>query len=107
MRIPCIAARPRKWSRNDRKEEKRMKALHQSKWHCSPPQARDSISLRAAWILAAGLLCVTSVGCFSNLISPYSEQAYQSATSLKVESLLLMDKATDTYSKHASEAESL
>jgi hypothetical protein len=40
-------------------------------------------------------------------ISPYSPTAYQYATSLKVESLMLMDKATEPYATHQSEVEAL
>jgi hypothetical protein len=41
------------------------------------------------------------------LIGPYSPTAYQNATSLKAETLALMDKATGPYSDHAKEIETL
>jgi hypothetical protein len=40
-------------------------------------------------------------------ISSYSETAYRYATTLKVESLALMEKATDPYADHATEAANL
>jgi hypothetical protein len=40
-------------------------------------------------------------------ISPYSPTAYQYATSLKVESLMLMDKATEPYATHQAEVVAL
>lgn len=41
-------------------------------------------------------------GCAS-LISPFNQTAYEYATSLKVEALALMDKATEPYSTHQEE----
>lgn len=38
-------------------------------------------------------------------IAPYSQTAYEQATSLKAEVLILMDKATEQYSAHKAEAE--
>lgn len=40
-------------------------------------------------------------------ISPYSQFAYEQATSLKVEALALMDKATEPYANHEKEVEQL
>jgi len=45
------------------------------------------------------LLLVSAVSC-SNLQSFFNEEAYRQAVSLKVESLDLMDKATENYAKH-------
>lgn len=45
-------------------------------------------------------------GC-QTLIGPYSPTAYKYATSLKVETLALMSKATNSYSKHKDEVEKL
>jgi hypothetical protein len=56
-------------------------------------------------ILLACLALILGSGCFSRLISPYSETAYQLATSLKVESLILMDKATEPYSTQRQKVE--
>ena len=53
-----------------------------------------------------GLILLSSMlQCAS--ISPYSPTAYQYATSLKVESLMLMDKATEPYATHHAEVEAL
>lgn len=51
------------------------------------------------------IILFISLGCAT--ISPYSETAYQQATSLKVESLALMDKATEPYAQHQAEVEAL
>ena len=45
--------------------------------------------------------------CASRIIGPYSPVAYQNATSLKAETLALMDKATEPYDSHKSEVENL
>nr|VFK43372.1 MAG: hypothetical protein BECKTC1821E_GA0114239_102514 [Candidatus Kentron sp. TC] len=44
------------------------------------------------------------VGC-APLIGPHSPEAYKKATSLKSETLALMDKATEPYSTHADSVE--
>lgn len=41
------------------------------------------------------------------LIGPYSPVAYQNATSLKAETLALMDKATEAYDTHKGEVDKL
>jgi len=46
------------------------------------------------------------VGC-ANLQSVFSEQAYQQAVTLKVESLAMMDKATEPYIQHTEDVETL
>lgn len=48
------------------------------------------------WLLLAVIL---SGGCAS-LIAKYDKVAYQQATSLKVDSLIIMDKAVEQYSEH-------
>ncbi len=45
-------------------------------------------------------------GC-GHYIAPYNETAYQNATDLKVESLALMDKATEPYAENAQEVQAL
>jgi len=45
-------------------------------------------------------------GC-DTLIGPYSPTAYKYATSLKVETLALMSKATNSFSKHKNDVEKL
>ena len=53
------------------------------------------------------MLCLSLfVGCAST-IAKYNPVSYQYAVSLKVESLELMDKATQSYKEHASEVELL
>ncbi len=51
------------------------------------------------------IIAVVCLGCAT--ISPYSETAYQQATSLKVDSLALMAKATEPYAPHQAEVEAL
>lgn len=41
------------------------------------------------------------------LIAPYNETAYQYATSIKAESLILMERATESYSVHSNEVDDL
>jgi hypothetical protein len=71
--------------------------------------AAESIGLRLGkrFGLPVGALLILIVfwGCAS--ISPYSETAYQQATSLKVDSLALMAKATEPYTQHQAEVEAL
>lgn len=55
-------------------------------------------------LFAAAVLAVA--GCAAT-ISPFSPAAYEQATSLKVEALALMDKATGAYTAHAADVESL
>jgi hypothetical protein len=66
-------------------------------------RSRYAISSRL-WV--SSLLLVSSMlQCAS--ISPYSPTAYQYATSLKVESLMLMDKAAEPYATHQAEVAAL
>lgn len=57
-------------------------------------------------ITAAFLLMLFVTAC-APLIGPYSPTAYQYATSLKPETLALMDKAKEPYSNHQAEVEAL
>ena len=52
------------------------------------------------------LLLVVLIAC-TPLTSPYSEQAYRNATTLKAESLALIAKSGDSYGSHRAEAEAL
>lgn len=56
-----------------------------------------------ALLLLSGLLIINSCSSVSDL----SEKAYSKAVRLKVQSLDLMDKATEGYSKHSYEVDSL
>jgi hypothetical protein len=62
------------------------------------------ITQRAIPVLALWLTMFLIIGCGS-IIASYSERAYQQTTSLKVEALSLMDKATESYSLHKGEVE--
>ncbi len=59
---------------------------------------------RSHWLLLSLVLWL--VAC-APLIGPYSQVAYQNATSLKAETLALADKATEPYEKHKDEVEKL
>ena len=63
------------------------------------------IKLTSKLFLAFALIFLMQ-GC-ETLIGPYSPTAYKYATSLKVETLALMSKATNSYSKHKDEVEKL
>lgn len=52
------------------------------------------------------LLLIWLSGC-APLIGPYSPVAYQNATSLKAQTLALMDHATEPYDAHKQEVETL
>lgn len=52
------------------------------------------------------LFAITVSGCPS-LIAKYDKVAYQQATSLKVDSLALMDKATEPFANHKAAVEEL
>lgn len=52
----------------------------------------------------AFFLCLSAC---SPLIGPYSPTAYKNATSLKADTLALMDKATEPYSKYEQKVNSL
>jgi len=63
------------------------------------------LAKRRGWhwlVLLIGLLCACTP-----LIGPYSPVAYQNATSLKAETLALMDKATEPYDSHKAEVDKL
>src|SRR5438270_3945072 len=51
------------------------------------------------------LACVFLAGC--TLIAHYDQVAYEHATSAKVDTLALMDKATGSYDEHQKEVEAL
>ena len=53
------------------------------------------------------VLIVSILAACSNLIAVYSQTAYEQATSIKAESLVLMNKATEPYSQHAQEVAAL
>ena len=65
----------------------------------SNPRTRSVVVVKFAVIL----VLIGSTAC--RYISPYSQFAYQQATSLKVEALALMDKATEHYAAHQREVE--
>lgn len=54
---------------------------------------------------AATLVTAVLVGC--STISPYNAQAYEYAVTLKVQSLQLMDQATEPFTNHAEEVAEL
>lgn len=53
------------------------------------------------------VLVISILAACSNLIAVYSQTAYEQATSIKAESLVLMNKATEPYSQHAQEVAAL
>ena len=72
------------------------------------------LSARREWIqsdkamsilITLFLFCLFLIGCAA--ISPYSPVAYEYATTLKVDTMVLMDLATEPYSDHQSEISSL
>jgi hypothetical protein len=59
---------------------------------------------RRTWTYLLSLTCALTA---CARIAPYSEVAYHYATSLKVESLALVAKATEPYAEHRAEVEKL
>lgn len=59
------------------------------------------------WSKAAGCLALVVLAGCSPLSSPYSEQAYRNATTLKAKSIALVGQSTESYSSHAATAEAL
>jgi hypothetical protein len=53
------------------------------------------------------VLVISILAACSNLIAVYSQTAYEQATSIKAESLVLMNKAMEPYSQHAQEVAAL
>jgi len=51
------------------------------------------------------LLLLAFTAC--SYIAPYNQYAYEQATSLKVDALALMDKATEPYASHAADVQNL
>lgn len=64
--------------------------------------------LRQKQLACPGILLVILLfAACTPLIGPYSPTAYQNATSLKAESLAMMDKAKEPYADHQVEVEAL
>ncbi len=59
--------------------------------------------LSSLWLI----LSISAVTGCSSLIDKYDQVAYQNATSIKVESLALMDKATSSYSDNETAVDEL
>ena len=53
----------------------------------------------------AAFACLLLAAC--SLIAPYDQVSYEHATSTKVDTLALMDKATGSYDEHQKEIEAL
>jgi hypothetical protein len=61
---------------------------------------------RRCAVVALLLMVLFLVGCPRH-IAPYRPEAYEKATSLKVDALNLMDKATEPYAQHQAAADTL
>ncbi|MFZ5449704.1 MAG: hypothetical protein ACOZFS_13815 [Thermodesulfobacteriota bacterium] len=62
--------------------------------------------LRMGVVVSSLVIMVLAAGC-APTIAPHRPPAYDKAVSLKVESLNLMDKATEPYSQHQAAAQTL
>lgn len=65
------------------------------------------MTIRQARRIAITLILFLSVMASCSTISPFNQRAYEQATSLKAESLALMDKATKPFSESRSDVELL
>lgn len=70
--------------------------------YCPSPKPRTD---RCLYLL--GLLFLALIEACSPLISTFDQYAYTQTTSLKVDALNLMDKATDKYDNHINEIENI
>jgi hypothetical protein len=59
------------------------------------------------WIVAAVIIPLSLLIMSCSSISPYSPRAYEYATSLKVESLSIMNHATEPFENHQADVEEL
>lgn len=66
--------------------------------------ATASLDFARRWLAVAAVLVVAACG---NLVADYSLEAYKNATSLKAETLALVEKSGDPYPQHRAEAEAL
>jgi hypothetical protein len=62
---------------------------------------------RGAGFAAFALMCASLFTLTCASVPRFSEKAYEQATSLKVESLALMEKGVDPYERHSAEVENL
>ena len=62
---------------------------------------------RASGRFAAAIWLALLLSACASLIGPFSPIAYQNATSLKAETLALMDKASEPYAQHSAEVDKL
>jgi len=69
--------------------------------------ATSAVKLLRRCALAGLLLTVLFLAGCPRHIAPYRPEAYDKATSLKVEALNLMDKATEPYAQHQAAAQTL
>ena len=65
----------------------------------------SAMRVQLALIVSTCLALITA--CAGPLIATYSQAAYEQATSAKVESLELMEKATEPYDQHAPDVQAL
>lgn len=63
----------------------------------------DALKKLHLFYVAALFTIIAMVGCAT--ISPFDQYAYAQTTSLKVEAMNLMDKATDDYKNHVAEVD--
>ena len=66
-----------------------------------------SLGIRLHWISLIVFAAISVAGCNSLPIAEYSLQAYTNATTLKAETLALVAKADEPYSRHVAEVEVL
>jgi hypothetical protein len=62
-------------------------------------------AVSASWPLVGAVAIFFQDGC--STIAPYDQAAYEHATNAKVEALIVMGKATDSYASHKAEIERL
>ncbi len=68
---------------------------------------KNNRAVMRLWLVLVVLILMATVNACSSLIATYSQAAYEQATSIKAESLVLIGKATEPYDQHAQAAAAL
>ncbi len=62
---------------------------------------KNNRAVMRLWLVLVVSILMATVNACSSLITTYSQVAYEQATSIKAESLVLMSKGTEPYNQHA------
>lgn len=68
---------------------------------------KNNRAVMRLWLVLVVSILMATISACSSLIAPYNQAAYEQATSIKAESLVLMSKGTEPYNQHAQAAAAL